>query len=88
MIEIKTIFLDVTTLTLLKQLVVLDRTISQFNIFLPFFSDFFSIIEFSDNVTEWRKEATAVNDIAIQEAKNFVDEIKASGIVLQKSLKK
>jgi len=41
--------------------------------------DFFSIIEFSDNVTEWRKEATAVNDIAIREAKNFVDEIKASG---------
>ena len=65
----------------------MDRILTQFNIFLPFFSDFFSIIEFSDNVTEWRKEATAVNDIAIREAKNFVDEIKASGILLQNSFK-
>ena len=30
--------------------------------------DFFSIIEFSDNITEWRKEASAVNENNIQGA--------------------
>ena len=41
--------------------------------------DFFSIIKFSDNITEWRKGATAVDENSIQEASRFVSELQASG---------
>ena len=41
--------------------------------------DFFSIIKFSDNITEWRKGATAVDENSIREASRFVSELQASG---------
>ena len=42
-------------------------------------NDFFSIVEFSDNVTEWRKEATAVNEKNIKDASNYVNQVQSSG---------
>ncbi len=41
--------------------------------------DFFSILQFSDNVTEWRSEASAATKESIDGAKSYVDSIEASG---------
>lgn len=41
--------------------------------------DFFSILHFSDDVTEWRMEATAATKESLLEAQAYVDAIQAGG---------
>lgn len=41
--------------------------------------DFFSIVEFSDEVTEWRPEATAATKESVEVAREYVDAIQAKG---------
>ena len=41
--------------------------------------DFFSIIGFADEVTEWRPEATAATPESIEQARQYIEAIEADG---------